>query len=54
MQIGEIAAPASGNEDFLADSPGVLHHSDTPSALGGLDGAQQPRRARAEHDGIEA
>ena len=53
MQIGEVAAAASGDEDFLADLLGMLQHSNAAPALGGLDGAHESCRARAEHDDIE-
>ena len=53
MQVGEIAAAAAGNEDFLADPLRALEHCDAASALAGFDGAHQPGSTGAEDEDIE-
>ena len=54
MQIGEIAAATSGNENLLSNALGMLQHRDAPSAFGGFDGAHQPRGAGAENYDIKS
>ena len=53
VQVGEIAAAAAGNQNLLAQSVGVLEDRDAASALAGLDGAHQARRASAENQCVE-
>jgi hypothetical protein len=48
MQVGEIAAPAAGDQDFLANAVGVLQHSDAASTLAGGDGTHQSGSASAQ------
>ena len=50
--IGEIAAPATGHEDLLADLVGPLQHQNATAPLGGGETAQQARGTRAENDNI--
>ena len=38
MQIGKVTAAASGDEDLLADTVGVLQHGHTAATLASLDG----------------
>jgi hypothetical protein len=53
VKVGEIAAAAAGNEDFLADAVGVLEKGDTASAFSGFNGAEQTSGAGAEDEDIE-
>lgn len=52
VEVGEVAAPATGNADLLARPSGVVEQQDRPSALARLDRAHQARRARADDDHI--
>ena len=54
MEIGEIAAASSGDENLLADAIGVLNYGDTAPTFGGFDGAHQTGGAGAENDYIES
>ncbi len=47
VNVGEIAAAAAGNEDFLADTVGVLKDSDAPAPVPCLDGAKEACGASA-------
>ena len=38
VQIGEIAAPAAGDQDLLADSIRAFEHQDAPAPLAGFHG----------------
>ncbi len=49
MQVGEVAAAAAGDQDFLADAIGVFEHGDAASAFAGGNGAHQAGRASAQH-----
>ena len=49
MQIGEIAAPAAGDQNFLADAVGVFQHDDAPPVLAGGNGAHQSGRPAAQY-----
>ena len=53
MQVGEIAAPAAGDEDLLADAIGMLQHGDPAATFAGFDGTHQAGRAAAENDHVE-
>jgi hypothetical protein len=53
MNVGEVAAPAAGDENFLSDAVGVLEHRDAAASFAGFDGAHQSRGARAEDDCVE-
>jgi hypothetical protein len=53
MKVGEIAAAAAGNKDFLSQAIGAFEHGDAASALAGFDGAHQAGRASAEDECIE-
>src|ERR1035441_8597217 len=48
MQVGKVAAPTAGDQDFLADAIGVFQHGDAASALAGSDGAHQTGSASAQ------
>jgi len=53
VKVGEIAAAAAGNEDFLADAVGALEKGDTVSAFSGFNGTEQTSGASAEDEDIE-
>ena len=52
-EVGEVAAPAAGHEDFLADLVCVFDDEYAKAALGGERGAEQSRGATAEQDRVE-
>ena len=41
VQVGEIAAASSGDENFLADAVGMFEDSDAAAAVGGFDGGEE-------------
>jgi hypothetical protein len=53
INVREIAASASGDQDFLSDAIGVLQHGDAPPAFAGLDGAEKSRSAAAQNQSVE-
>jgi hypothetical protein len=53
VQVGEIAAPATGNEDFFADALSALQHGHATAALAGFHGAHEPGCAPAENDDVK-
>ena len=53
MDISEIAPPAAGDENLLAQTVGMFQDSDTTSAPSGLYGAHQSRRAAAENQSVK-
>src|SRR5260370_10277833 len=53
MNVGEITAPAAGDQDFLADAIGTLTHRDTPPAFAGLDRAEKARGAATEKERVK-
>src|SRR5579863_2406996 len=53
IKIGEIAASAAGDEDFLAGFVGSLENRDAAAALSGFDGAEETRGSRSEDQGVE-
>lgn len=52
VQVGEIAAPAAGNADFLGGPPRLLDHSHAATATSRNAGAHQARRASAEDNDV--
>ena len=52
MQVGEIAAAATGDQDLLADAIGALEQQDTASALAGFDGTHQAGGPGSENDDV--
>ncbi len=52
VQVGEIAAAAAGDQDFLADSIGALQDQRTPPALAGFDGTHQSGSASPKNDDV--
>jgi predicted HD phosphohydrolase len=53
VEVGEVAASATGDQNFLAQPVGVLEHRDAASTLAGFDGAHQAGCATAENHCIE-
>ena len=53
VQIGEVAASATGNKDFLSRPIGVIEQQHAPSPPARGDGAHQPGGAGAENDDVE-
>ena len=53
MEVGEVAAAAAGDENFFAETVGVVEDGDAASALAGLDGAHEARSAAAENECVE-
>jgi hypothetical protein len=52
MKIGEVAAPAAGDQDFFASTRGSLKDGNAPAALPCFNGAQQASGTSAENYGI--
>ena len=52
MPVGEIAAPAAGDQDLARDLRVVLQHHDAPPALACLNGAYQAGGARADDNRV--
>ena len=53
MQVGEITAPAAGDEDFLADTVSVIQNNNSAPALASLNGTHQASRTGADYDRVE-
>ncbi len=49
MQVGEVAATAAGDQDFLTDAVGVVEQQDAAAATAGVHGTEEARGAGA-HD----
>jgi len=49
VDVGEIAASAAGDKNFLPQALGALEDRDPPPSLAGLDGAHQSGGAAAEN-----
>ena len=54
VQVGEVAAPAAGDADLLADLLVVVDEHDAPSALPRGRGAHHAGRAGTDHGDLEA
>ena len=52
VEVGEVAAATTGDEDFFADAIGAFEKRDAPAAFAGFDGAHEARGAGAENDGV--
>ncbi len=48
MEVGEVAAASTGDEDFFADAVGVFEDGDASAAFGGFDGAESAGGAGAD------
>jgi len=53
MNVGEVAASAAGDEDFLADAVGVFEDGDAAATLARFDGAQQAGSAAADYQNVK-
>ncbi len=53
VEISEIAASASGNQNFLPGTFASLQHRNFAPALPGLDGAHQPRSAGPQNQSVK-
>ncbi len=53
VDVREIAAPASGNQNFLADAVGALQYGDSASSFASFCGAQESRGASAEDESVK-
>jgi len=53
VQVREIATPAAGDQDLLANAIGVLKHRDPAATLTGFDGAHQAGCASAKNNYVE-
>jgi hypothetical protein len=53
VEVGEVAAASAGDEDFLAETVGMLEDGDAASALAGFNGTHQACRAAAENHCVE-
>src|SRR5271157_5870792 len=51
--VGEVAAPAAGDEDLLADAVGPFQDHYFAAVFARLDGAHQPRGTGSQNDGVE-
>src|SRR5258708_3188454 len=54
INIGEIAAAAAGNQDFLAQSVGAFNDRHAPAAFSGFCGAEKSRSTRPEDQHVRA
>lgn len=54
MQVGEVAAPTAGNQNFLAHPLGALQQRHTPPPTACLYRAHESGRPRAHHHYVEA
>ena len=52
VQVGEIAAAAAGDQDFLADAVRAFEHQNAPPALARFHGTHQPGGAGSENDDV--
>ncbi len=52
VQIGEVAAPAAGDQDLLADPVGMVKQKNPASAAARMDGAEKTCGAGAHDDHI--
>jgi hypothetical protein len=53
MKVGEIAASAAGDQNFLPQPVRMFQHRNAPAAPARFDGAHQSRRATAKNECIE-
>jgi hypothetical protein len=53
VKVGEVAASAAGDQDFLAQAVGMLEDRDAATALASFDGAEESRGAGAEDEGVK-
>jgi hypothetical protein len=53
MNIGEIAAAAAGDENFLPDAIGMFKHRDAPPAFAGLNRAEESLCTPAKNQSVK-
>src|SRR5690349_21794980 len=53
VQVGKVAAAASGDQDFLADTLRPLQHGHASPAPSGFNGAHQAGCSTAENDYVK-
>ncbi len=53
VQVGEVAAPAAGDQDLFADALGPLQHGHAAPAPAGFNGAHQAGCSAAENDHVK-
>ncbi len=53
VDVGEIAAAASGDENFLADTVSMFDHRNTPAALACFDRAEEAGSASTKNQNVE-
>jgi len=53
LNVGEIAPPATGNQDLAPRFVGMVDQQHPPPALARRERTEQPRRARTQNDDIE-
>ena len=53
MDVREIAAPAPGDEDFLANAIGSFQYGNAASSFAGLGGAEESGCPGAEDEGVK-
>ena len=53
VDVGEVTAPAAGDEDLAAGAVAVFEQEDAVAAASGLEGAHHSRCACAEDDDVE-
>jgi len=52
VEVGEIAAAAAGDQDFLADSIRAFQYQDAPAPLAGFDSTHQAGSASPENNDV--
>jgi hypothetical protein len=53
MEIGEVAASAAGDQDFLSELSGTLQDGHAATALSRLDGAHESGGSGAENEDVK-
>src|ERR1700722_1084972 len=52
VQVGEVAAPPTGDQDLLADPRGMFEQQNRAAAAARMNGAKKPRGAGAHNQNI--
>jgi hypothetical protein len=52
VQVGEVAAASTGDQDLLADPAGMFEQQNTAATAAGFDGAEETRGAGAHNQNI--
>jgi hypothetical protein len=53
VDVGEVAAASTGDEDFFADAIGEFDDGDAAAAVGGLEGAEKAGSTGTEDEDVE-